>query len=88
MTIPTYLPYVSFSSARRRRSIVILYGLNRALAAAAWPATRSATRAVLVSAAVLLGWLAVVDRACRLRLLSRDRERYPYPPIWAPAADL
>ena len=57
MTIPTYLPYfVLFGTAATL--IVILYGLNRALAAAAWTA-EDRSRAVVVSAAVLLGWLAL-----------------------------
>jgi hypothetical protein len=57
MTIPTYLPYfVLFGTAATL--IVILYGLNRALAAAAWTA-KDRSRAVVVSAAVLLGWLAL-----------------------------
>ena len=38
MTIPTYLPYFVFGRHRWRRVVTILYGLNRALADAAWPA--------------------------------------------------
>ena len=57
MTIPTYLPYfVLFGTAATL--IVILYGLNRALAAATWKA-KDSSRAVVVSTAVLLGWLAL-----------------------------
>jgi hypothetical protein len=57
MTIPTYLPY--FVSAGTAATLVaILSGLNRALADAAWPAPDRA-RTFLISAIILLGWLAV-----------------------------
>ena len=57
MTIPAYLPYFVFAGTLAT-VVTILYGLNRALADAAWP-TAERTRAVRVSAAVLLGWLAL-----------------------------
>jgi len=57
MTIPTYLPYFVLSGTAAML-IAVLYGLNRALAAAAWP-TQDRSRAVVVSAAILIGWLAV-----------------------------
>jgi hypothetical protein len=57
MTIPTYLPYFVFAGTAATL-IAILYGLNRALADAAWPASER-TRAFRGSAIVLLGWLAV-----------------------------
>jgi cytochrome bd-type quinol oxidase subunit 2 len=56
MAIPTYLPY--FLVAGTAATLVaILYGLNQALAGAAWPAQDRA-RALLVSATILVGWLA------------------------------
>jgi hypothetical protein len=55
MTIPTYLPY--FVAAGTVATLVaILYGLNRALSDAHWPAS-DRTQTFLVSAAILLGWL-------------------------------
>jgi hypothetical protein len=57
MTLPTYLPY--FVSAGTAATVfAILYGLNRALANAAWPPA-DRTRAFRVSAAILIGWLAL-----------------------------
>ena len=57
MTIPTYLPY--FVSAGTAATLMaILYGLNRALADAAWSATER-TQAFRVSAFILLGWLVL-----------------------------
>ena len=57
MTIPAYLPYFVFAGTAAT-VFTILYGLNRALADAAWPAARAAGGLVL-SAVVLLGWLAL-----------------------------
>ena len=57
MTIPTYLPYFVFAGALAAVT-TILYGLNRALADAAWPPA-DRTRAFRVSAAILIGWLAL-----------------------------
>ena len=57
MTIPAYLPYFVFAGTAAT-VLAILYGLNRALADAAWPTAQRA-RAVRVSAVVLLGWLAL-----------------------------
>jgi hypothetical protein len=57
MTIPTYLSYFVFAGTAAT-VITILYGLNRALADAAWQAAER-TRAFRVSAVVLLGWLAL-----------------------------
>src|SRR4029453_13243903 len=56
MTIPTYLPYF-IAAGTVAVLITILYGLNRALADAHWPAV-DRTRTLRVSAAILLGWLA------------------------------
>jgi hypothetical protein len=57
MTIPTYLPYVVLPGTALSLA-AILYGLNRALAEVSWPGAER-RRAVTLSAAVLLGWLAV-----------------------------
>jgi len=57
MTIPAYLPYFVFAGTAATL-IAILYGLNRALVDAAWPASER-TRAFRVSAVILLGWLAL-----------------------------
>ena len=56
MTIPTYLPYFVLTGTAATL-IAILYGLNRALADADWP-TPDRTRTLLVSAVILIGWLA------------------------------
>src|SRR5262245_51840913 len=55
MTIPTYLPYF-IAAGTVAVLITILYGLNRALADAHWPAPER-TRTLRVSAVILLGWL-------------------------------
>ena len=56
MTIPTYLPY--FVAAGTAASLIaILYGLKRALAEANWPAA-DRLRTLLISAVILIGWLA------------------------------
>ena len=52
MTIPAYLPYFVFAGTAATL-IAILYGLNRALVDAAWPASER-TRAFRVSAVILL----------------------------------
>ena len=57
MTIPTYLPYF-VATGTAATLVAILFGLSRALAGAAWPA-HEPRRAFLVSATLLLGWLAV-----------------------------
>ena len=57
MTIPTYLPYFVFAGALAAVA-TILYGLNRALADAAWPPA-DRTRTLRVSAAILIGWFAL-----------------------------
>jgi hypothetical protein len=57
MTVPTYLPYVILTG-NALTLVAILYGLNRALAEAAWP-TPERRRAFTLSAAILLGWLAI-----------------------------
>jgi hypothetical protein len=57
MSIPAYLPYFVFAGTAAT-VLAILYGLNRALADAAWPMAQRA-RAVGISAVVLLGWLAL-----------------------------
>ena len=56
MTIPTYLP--SFVAAGTAATLIaILYGLKRALAEANWPAA-DRSRTLLISAVILIGWLA------------------------------
>jgi hypothetical protein len=57
MTVPAYLPYVLFTGNVLSLA-AIFYGLNKALADASWPRPER-LRAVTVSAAILLGWLAV-----------------------------
>ena len=56
MTIPIYLPFFVAVGAAATL-IAILYGLNRALADAHWPAP-DRRQTFFVSAAILLGWLA------------------------------
>ncbi len=57
MTIPTFLPYFVLSGTAAML-VAVLYGLNRALAAAAWTA-QDRSRAVVASAAILMSWLAL-----------------------------
>ena len=57
MTVPTYLPYVVLTGTALSL-VAILYGINKALADASWPGSER-RRAVSLSAAVLLGWLAI-----------------------------
>jgi hypothetical protein len=57
MTILTYLPSFAFIAAAAAAA-TILYGLNRALADASWPAS-DRQRTLRISAIVLLGWLAL-----------------------------
>ena len=57
MTIPTFLPYFVFAGTAAT-VIAILYGLHRSLVEAGWRAAERA-RTFRVSAAILLGWLAV-----------------------------
>src|SRR5215467_9705471 len=56
MTIPTYL-FFFIAAGTVAVLIAILYGLNRALADAHWPAA-DLTRTLRVAAIILLGWLA------------------------------
>ncbi|MGZ5850027.1 MAG: hypothetical protein ACXWJN_05510 [Methyloceanibacter sp.] len=56
MTVPTYLPYVILTGNALTLA-AIFYGLNKALAGAAWP-TQDRSRALVLSAVILLGWLA------------------------------
>jgi len=57
MTIPTFLPYFVMTGTALTVAAV-LYGLNQALARAAWPEP-DRNRTVFVSAAILVGWLAI-----------------------------
>jgi len=56
MSIPTYLPYF-VAVGTTATLIAILYGFNRALAHAHWPAP-DRRQTFFVSAAILLGWFA------------------------------
>jgi hypothetical protein len=57
MTIPAYLPYVILTGSALSL-VAVFYGLNRALAHAAWP-NAERRKAVALVAAILLGWFAV-----------------------------
>lgn len=57
MTISTFLPYFVFTGTAAAVA-AILYGLHRSLVAAGWPEA-DRTRTFGVSAAILLGWLAI-----------------------------
>ena len=57
LTIPTYLFYF-IAAGTVAVLTTILYGLNRALADARWPAA-DRTRTLSVAALILLGWLAI-----------------------------
>ena len=85
MTIPTYLPYFVFAGTAAT-VFAILYGLNRALADAAWPAadrTRAVSRLGRCPA-----WLArSIDRARGDGRLPCGRKRHPHDPVRHRAAD-
>ena len=85
MTIPTYLPYF-VAAGTAATLIAILYGLNRALADAHWPAP-DRLRTFLVSAAILLGWLAAGNYARGYGRLPCQRERRSDHSVWHSAAD-
>ncbi len=57
MSVPAYLPYVVLTG-NVLSLVAIFFGINRALADAAWPAPER-KRAVTLAATVLLGWLAI-----------------------------
>jgi hypothetical protein len=75
MTIPTYLPYFVFAGTAATLA-AILYGLNRALADAAWP-RRERTQTVRVSAALLVGWLAVAITLATMGVYHGDASAIP-----------
>ena len=75
MTIPTYLPYFVFAGTAAT-VFAILYGLNRALAHAAWPAA-DRTRVFRVSAVVLLGWLALSIALAAMGVYHVDASAIP-----------
>ena len=79
MTIPTYLPYFVFTGTAAT-VFAILYGLNRALADAAW-SVADRTRAFRVTAAVLLGWLALSIALAATGGYHVDARRHPHDPI-------
>src|SRR5262245_17717878 len=79
MTIPTYLFYF-IAAGTVAVIITILYGLNRALAEAHWPAAER-TQTLRVSAVILLGWLAaaIVTGAMGIyHVTSGDRPTIQY----------
>src|SRR5215510_12845170 len=79
MSIPAYLPYF-IATGTVAVLITILYGLNRALAAAHWPAA-DRTRTLSVAALILLGWLAVAITLSALgiyHVTSGDRPTIQY----------
>lgn len=75
MTIPTYLPYFVFAGTAAT-VFAILYGLNRALAHAAWPAA-DRTGMFRVSAVVLLGWLALSIALAAMGVYHVDSNAIP-----------
>ena len=85
MTIPTYLPYF-IAAGTVAVLITILYGLNRALADAHWPAA-DRTRTLRVSAVILLGWLAVAITLSAMGIYHVTSGDRPTISIRHPAAD-
>jgi hypothetical protein len=75
MTIPTYLPYFVFTGTAAALA-AILYGLNRALAIAAWPAPER-RRTVRLMASVLLGWLAAAIGLAAMGVYRVDANALP-----------
>jgi hypothetical protein len=79
MTIPTYLPYF-IAAGTVAVLITILYGLNRAIADAHWPAA-DRTRTLSLAALILLGWLAIAITLSGLgtyHVTSGDRPTIQY----------
>src|SRR5215813_389434 len=79
MSIPAYLFYF-IAAGTVAVLITILYGLNRALADAHWPAA-DRTRTLSVAALILLGWLAVAITLSALgtyHVTSGDRPTIQY----------
>ncbi len=85
MTIPTYLPYF-VATGTAVTVVAILYGLNQALAGAAWP-ERDRAEAVLASSAVLIGWLAAAVALGAAGIYHVSAERNSHDPIRHLAAD-
>jgi hypothetical protein len=75
MTIPAFLPYYVLIGTAATL-LAIIYGLNRALGDAAWPAIER-TRAVRISAAILVGWLAVTVALAALGIYHVDAGAIP-----------
>ena len=75
MAIPNYLSYFVFAGTAATL-VAILYGLNRALANAAWPVP-SRVQAVRVAAAILVGWLAVAANWLRWASTMWMPARFP-----------
>jgi hypothetical protein len=75
MTIPIYLPYF-VAAGTAATLIAILYGLNRALADANWPAA-DRTRTYCASAVILLGWFAVAITLSALGVYHVDSSQVP-----------
>ena len=75
MTIPAYLPYFVFAGTAAT-VFAILYGLNRALADAAWPQA-DRTRVFRLSAVVLLGWLALSIALAAIGVYHVDASAIP-----------
>lgn len=75
MTIPTYLPYFVFTGTAAALA-AILYGLNRSLADAAWPAPER-RRAVRLLAFILLGWLAAAVGLAATGIYQVDASALP-----------
>ena len=71
MTIPTYLFYF-IAAGTVAVLTTILYGLNRAVADARWPAA-DRTRTRSVAALILLGWLAIAITLGTYHVTSGDR---------------
>ena len=79
MIIPTYLFYF-IAAGTVAVLTTILYGLNRALADARWPAA-DRTRTLSVAALILLGWLAIAITLSALgnyHVTSGDRPTIQY----------
>jgi len=75
MIIPTYLPYFVFAGAMAAVA-TILYGLNRALADTAWTIA-DRTRVFRVSAAILIGWLALSIALAARGVYHVERDALP-----------
>src|SRR5262249_24858943 len=83
--VPTFLPYVVLTGTALSLA-AIFYGLNRALVEASWPRPER-LRTLTISAAILLGWLAITVGLSGAGFYHVTQKRHPAHPRWTAPAD-